>query len=145
VPAQERKPQDKKAQLRQQFPQNLWFWWLIFAVLVAWNLFAWWPGSQPEIVDIPYSTFLAQVRADNISKVHIIAEVITGEFVKSLLWPLPKHAPAKSSIAPSAWHQPSSPASPPLAGSDYLRLSGPLAAEGKDGGSTPEHGTWRDG
>ena len=71
---------------RQQLPQNLLFWWLIFAALLAWNLFAWWP-SQSDIVNIPYSTFLAQVRTDNVSKVHIVADDITGDFVRPLLWP----------------------------------------------------------
>jgi cell division protease FtsH len=74
---------------RQQLPMNLWFWWLIFGALVAWNLFAWWP-SQSDIVNVPYSTFLTQVRSDNVSKVHIVGDDISGQFVKPLLWPAPK-------------------------------------------------------
>ncbi|HJU10841.1 MAG TPA: ATP-dependent metallopeptidase FtsH/Yme1/Tma family protein, partial [Candidatus Binataceae bacterium] len=87
---------------RQQLPQNLWFWWLIFAALLAWNLFAWWP-SHSTFANIPYSTFLAQVTSNNISRVHIVGDNITGQFVKPLLWPPPKQGkqPAKSA-APQA-------------------------------------------
>jgi cell division protease FtsH len=96
---------------RQQLPQNIWLWWLIFAALMAWNLFAWWP-SQSSIVSIPYSTLLSQVRANNVSRVHIVGDDITGEFVKPLLWPAPKqnsttpaspHAAASSPL-PSTQH-----------------------------------------
>jgi cell division protease FtsH len=96
---------------RQQPPQNIWLWWLIFAALMAWNLFAWWP-SQSSIVSIPYSTLLSQVRANNVSRVHIVGDDITGEFVKPLLWPAPKqnsttpaspHAAASSPL-PSTQH-----------------------------------------
>jgi cell division protease FtsH len=96
---------------RQQLPQNIWLWWLIFAALMAWNLFAWWP-SQSSIASIPYSTFLSQVRTNNVSKVHIVGDDITGEFVKPLLWPASKqnsttpaspHAAASSPL-PSTQH-----------------------------------------
>ena len=69
-------------QTRQQLPHNLWLWWLIFAALLAWNFFAWWP-SQTIIVNIPYSTFLTQVRADNVSKVHIVGDDITGRICQT--------------------------------------------------------------
>jgi len=98
---------------RGQEPQpNLWFWWLIFAALLAWNLFAWWP-AQSSTVNIPYSTFLTQVRADNIAKVHIVADDISGEFVKPLLWPEPKQKsrpvtpnPSHASASSAASSQP---------------------------------------
>jgi cell division protease FtsH len=79
---------------------NLWFWWLIFAALLAWNLFAWWP-SQSYTVIVPYSTFLTQVRTDNIAKVHIVGDEISGEFVKPLLWPEPKQMARPVTVAPS--------------------------------------------
>ncbi len=78
---------------RQQLRQNLWLWWLIFASLLVWNLFAWWP-SRSSVVSIPYSTFLDQVRENNVSKVHIVGDDITGEFVTPLLWPTPSQPPA---------------------------------------------------
>jgi cell division protease FtsH len=90
---------------RQQLPPNLWFWWLIFAALLAWNLFAWWPSQSPATVTIPYSTFLTQVRTNNVAKVHIVGDDISGEFVKPLLWP-----ESKQTARPSAAPSPGSPA-----------------------------------
>src|SRR5271154_1474717 len=54
-------PQDPKGRdstpgTRNQIPFNLYFWWLIFAGLMIWNLFTLWP-RQHTIADIPYSTF----------------------------------------------------------------------------------------
>src|SRR5690349_18170967 len=94
---QRQSPQDPAP--HQQLPQNIWLWWLIFAALMAWNLFAWWP-SQSSIVSIPYSTFLSQVRTNNVSKVHIVGDDITGEFVEPLLWPAPK----QNSTTPASPH-----------------------------------------
>jgi cell division protease FtsH len=73
---------------------------LIFAGLLAWNLFAWWP-SQTNTVNIPYSTFLAQVRTDNVSKVHIVGDDISGDFIKPLLWPEPQQKAEAGKSAPS--------------------------------------------
>ncbi len=89
-------PQDPDT--RQQLSPNLWFWWVIFTALLAWNLFAWWP-SQSSTVTIPYSTFLTQVRTNNVSKVHIVGDDISGELIKPLLWPEPKQT-ARSTAAP---------------------------------------------
>jgi cell division protease FtsH len=83
---------------RPQLP-NLWFWWLIFAALLAWNFFAWWP-SQSDTVTIPYSTFLTQVRADNVIRVQVVGDEISGELVKPLLWPHPTQT-AQPKAAPS--------------------------------------------
>jgi cell division protease FtsH len=84
-------------------PQNLWFWWLALTALLIWNAIALWPRSTPE-VDVPYSTFLEQIRADNVSKVHIIGDGITGSFVKPLLWPpaTPAATPAPEAHASAA-------------------------------------------
>ncbi len=87
--AGEERPQQGKPGLRQQLPQNLWFWWLVIGALVIWNVLSLWPQPSPE-VDIPYSTFLAQIRAGNVSKVHIVGDGITGAFVKPVLWPRPE-------------------------------------------------------
>jgi cell division protease FtsH len=57
-----------------------------------------WPTARAE-VDIPYTAFLAQVRADNIASIHIAGDQITGTFVKPLLWP-PSIPTAASSTSP---------------------------------------------
>jgi cell division protease FtsH len=96
----ERRQSPRGPDARQQLPMNLWFWWLIFSALLAWNLFAWWP-TQSSTVIIPYSTFLTQLRTDNVSKVHIVGDDISGEFVKPLLWPEPKQKARPLAAAPS--------------------------------------------
>jgi hypothetical protein len=45
MPGDERKSREKKPELHKQLPQTVWFWWLVFATLLAWNLFAWWPEA----------------------------------------------------------------------------------------------------
>ncbi|MFZ1122329.1 MAG: ATP-dependent metallopeptidase FtsH/Yme1/Tma family protein, partial [Candidatus Binataceae bacterium] len=80
--------------------QRPWRWWPILAALLIWDLILFWPRSHPE-VNIPYSTFLAQVRADNVVSVHIVGAAITGAFGKPILWPEPKPTTAsKPGIAP---------------------------------------------
>jgi cell division protease FtsH len=115
-------------QPRQQLPPNLWFWWFIFAALLAWNFFAWWP-SQTNVVNIPYSTFLAQVRADNVSRVHIVGDDITGDFIKPLLWPQAKQKSQPGS--PSASHPSASPG-------PSVKLRADSDTSGKAGGAADE-------
>jgi cell division protease FtsH len=124
MPGQERKPEDKIPQLRQQFPQNLWLWWLIFAALLAWNLFAWWPQAHSQTADIPYSTFVVQVRADNVPTVHMAGDVITGQFVKPLLWPPASQQGATSRETPGSSHTSAPPAPSPQPRSNAGSLSG---------------------
>ncbi|HEY2106271.1 MAG TPA: ATP-dependent metallopeptidase FtsH/Yme1/Tma family protein, partial [Candidatus Binataceae bacterium] len=101
--ATESGPQEpKKKQPGNQPANNIWFWWLILVALAVWNVIALWPRG-PELAAIPYSTFLEQIRAGNVSQVHIIGDRITGAFVKPLLWPKPRQpAPSKAEPAASA-------------------------------------------
>src|SRR5579875_2280148 len=91
---------------KNQPPGNLWFWWLILAALAVWNILALWPhGAQPA--KIPYSTFLSQVRDNNVSEVHIVGDDIRGDFVKPLMWPPASatsqaKAPLQSAASPQA-------------------------------------------
>lgn len=89
-------PQEPKRGPQNQLPSNIWFWWLILVALAVWNLLALWPRG-PELAEIAYSTFLAQVRVDNVSEVNIVGDGITGKFIKPFLWPKPKtHQAAKA-------------------------------------------------
>jgi cell division protease FtsH len=88
-----------------------WIWWPILLALLVWNVLLFWPVSQPE-VSLPYSTFLAQVRADNVAKVNISGDKITGSFAEPFLWPQPTPAPTpvaspQSSPSPTAAAGPS--------------------------------------
>lgn len=83
---------------------------------MIWNLLSLWPREH-TVAQIPYSTFLSQIRAGNVSQVHIAGESITGNFVTSILWPEPKeiaNESAKSGPAP----QPSASAKPPQTGTN---------------------------
>ncbi len=67
-------------------PAALKNWWLVLLVLLVWNAWLLWPRNEPE-VNIPYSTFLVQVQADNVSQIHIAGSAITGKFNDPLTWP----------------------------------------------------------
>ncbi len=96
------RPQGSKPGPHNQVPGNLWFWWIILAILAVWNILALWPHGK-QSAHIPYSTFLAQVRANNVSQVHIVGDSITGDFINPVLWPQPNQtAQAKPQPAPSA-------------------------------------------
>ena len=95
---------------RQTPPQGVWWWWLILTAFLIWNAISLWPRSKPEL-EIPYSGFVAQVRADNVAKVHIVGDSITGTFLKPVLSPAPKAAqPPKVEPAPAP--EPAVPAKP---------------------------------
>jgi cell division protease FtsH len=64
-------------------------WFLVWIGLMIWNLVALWPRGHPE-ARIPYTTFLAQVRAGNVAHVRIVAEEIGGSLVKPIPWPPPE-------------------------------------------------------
>jgi cell division protease FtsH len=120
---------------RQQLPPNLWFWWLIFAALLAWNLFAWWPSQSATTVTIPYSTFLTQVRTNNVAKVHIVTDDISGKFVKPLLWPEAKQT-ARPSAATSSGSPAPAPSTQPDSGSHGTGKA-PAAKSGPEAGAEP--------
>jgi cell division protease FtsH len=110
-------PQQQKKPAQQPGPspspwRDLIIWVLIPIFLIIWNVVALWPKAHPEVT-IPYTVFLAQVRSDNVAKVHVVGDAITGSFVKALAWPEPgngttssarsgKTQANKSTAAPSA-------------------------------------------
>jgi cell division protease FtsH len=62
------------------------FWWVVLLALFVWNAALFLQPSKPEAT-IPYSTFLEQVRAGNVSEVLIVGPQISGTFAKPILWP----------------------------------------------------------
>ena len=54
-------------------------WWVVMLVLIAWNVYAFWPHTQPQI-SLPYSSFVDQVKADHVKAVQISGSSIKGEF-----------------------------------------------------------------
>ncbi len=81
-------------------------WWIILVGLLAWNVYAFWPRSQPDI-NLPYSSFLDQVKADHVQSVQISGSSINGQFTQplqmSVLIPVPTSTPGPTpSGTPSA-------------------------------------------
>ena len=101
----------------QQAPRSIVVSWLIMLVLLVWNVWMFRPVTRPEVT-IPYTTFLDQVRADNVAGIRIVGAEIIGTFVKPLQWPkaTPAASPPAASEpkpAPTATPAPASSAAPP--------------------------------
>lgn len=82
-------------------------WWVVFAALIAWNVatFLGPHAAAPEA--IPYSSFVAQVRQNNVAAVHIVADQISGSFVHPYAEPVRNSAKLRAISG-----QPSTMASP---------------------------------
>ena len=111
MPSQQEKPQGRIPGQRRSPPQRPRFWWPILAAVLIWDLILFWPRSHPE-ASIPYSTFLTQVRADNIPNVHVVGASISGSFARPFLWPEPKPTTASK---PDSRESPSAKAEKPTA------------------------------
>jgi len=74
--------------------------WLLMLAMVVWDLAVLWPKTRAE-VSIPYSTFVDQVRTNNVTKVHIVGAEIRGTFTKPVLWPQPAPGSARPTSSPS--------------------------------------------
>jgi len=81
-----------------QKPNVNWFWWLVLIGLIVWNAWMFWPASSRPEASLPYSEFLAQVRASNVTSVQIAGDQITGKFERPIVWsqPTPGATPASS-------------------------------------------------
>jgi cell division protease FtsH len=76
------KNREQRSPLLQQQPRRpaAWWWAIIVAVLLAWNLIAFLSSRSTEIVTLPYSTFVQQVNAGDVTAVTISGTAITGTF-----------------------------------------------------------------
>jgi cell division protease FtsH len=95
--------------------------WLVMLALLLWNLVTFLPRARPE-VDLPYSAFISQVKAGNVTDVEIRGPAITGTLATPVLWPPAKEAPSPGpstvpttppSTAPAAASSTVHPAAPP--------------------------------
>jgi cell division protease FtsH len=94
-----RPPRPPQSPQSPQPPRGLSFLWLIWLGLIVWNVMTFWPRPHPE-ARIPYTTFLAQVRANNVAKVGIADDEISGSFVKPFVWPQPASGVSASGAVP---------------------------------------------
>ncbi len=77
--------QEQKEEAKSPFRKINYIWWLILIGLVIWNLMTFLPKVNRE-ANIPYSTFLEQVKEDNVSKIQIDGDKITGDFIRPFEW-----------------------------------------------------------
>ena len=78
-----------------------WVQWAIgLGLLLVWNLLLFMPSGTPSSVEIPYSDFVAQARANNVASVQFTGQTVAGSFVKAVQWP-PPGGPAASAPAAS--------------------------------------------
>jgi cell division protease FtsH len=119
MPSSDQKPSKPNQKPPPPDPQGLRrgliVWGLILMALMIWNAITLWPRVNPQ-VNIPYTTFIDQLHANNIAKVRISGAEITGKFIKPLLWPKPAPVSSKTKAAPtprSKAFEPPSPAPAP--------------------------------
>ena len=96
---QQEKPQRSMQGKPPPLPRGVMFWWLMSLALLIWYVVGLWPRSLPKAA-IPYSFFVAQVQENNVSRVHIAADVIEGKFVKRIVWP-PSESPTEPASKPT--------------------------------------------
>jgi cell division protease FtsH len=88
APQAPQQPELPRQQPKKKPPsqRSVLFWWLVTLILMIWNVMTFWPKGQSK-VEIPYTTFLAQVRDNNVTMVRISGDEITGSFAKGIQWP----------------------------------------------------------
>lgn len=77
---------DPSQQPENQMSRFSWLWWVALLALMIWNAVSLLPLGEPE-VDLPYSDFVAQIEADNVSTVTISGSDISGKFDEAVSWP----------------------------------------------------------
>jgi cell division protease FtsH len=74
-------------------------WWLIgIGLLLLWNLFSLPQNSRQA--ELPYSTFLQQVRDGNVASVHLVGSQITGTLKHPYALPAPAASPGRPASPP---------------------------------------------
>jgi len=63
-------------------------WWVVFFLLMAWNLWSFLP-KPTSAAALPYSAFVAQVTAGNVTQTRIVGDQISGVFGHAIPWPEP--------------------------------------------------------
>ena len=87
-----------------QTSRIVWLWWVMLLGLMLWNVISLWPRATPTVT-LPYTAFLAQVRADNVARVRLAGADISGDFVKPVRWP--ESTPSTPSSTPPPSQPPS--------------------------------------
>jgi cell division protease FtsH len=113
----------------------VYLWWALLALLLLLNLAA--PLHRPlaaQLVKIPYSAFIEQVKADNVAKVQIDGSAISGTFVSAVTWP-PASAPGPANHSGNSDASKAQVVSP----TDNAHRSAPAATSATKQGLTTAH------
>src|SRR5579885_2538233 len=84
-----------------------WVWWVVFAVLTAWNVLTFLVPRGPATITLSYSAFLTQVQAANVEKVTIAGQNASGQLKTAI--PIPGATPSPAAT-------PGQKARPPVSG-----------------------------
>ena len=84
-----------------------WVWWVVFAVLTAWNVLTFLVPRGPATITLSYSAFLTQVQAANVEKVTIAGQNASGQLKTAI--PIPGATPVPAAT-------PGQQARPPVSG-----------------------------
>ena len=129
-------------------------WWVLFAVLMAWNVYSFFPRHATEVA-LPYSEFLTQLAAGNVASTRIVGASISGTLKRALHWPAAQvpATPARSATpAASGASAPATPArrparaaAPQPASADYTKFRTDLSQRDRrpdaDGALRAQHVT----
>ncbi len=77
-----------------------WAWIAILVGLLAWNGFLLLGSAASQSVEIPYSDFFAQAKADNVAEVTLAGQAVTGTFRTAI--PDPSASPSAAPSGPTA-------------------------------------------
>ena len=84
--------------------RSVWIWWIVTMVILSlWNIYEF--PRPVTAVTIPYSTLLAEIRAGNVTSVHVTGDDVTGTFRRPFAPPSPAPSSA-ASPAPAATASP---------------------------------------
>jgi cell division protease FtsH len=86
---------------KSKTPRSPWTWWILLLGLIIWNLVLIFPKGQPQ-VELPYTSLLDQIRADNVAQVKIDGDKITGVLKQAISAPTPAVTPVATPTASSA-------------------------------------------
>src|ERR1700722_4364021 len=94
-------------QLKPPSQRSIWIWWAVtMGILLLWNIYTF-PRPVTQVT-IPYSALLTQIRAGNVTSVHVTGDDVTGTFRRPFTAP----SPAPSGAASPAPGGTASPAAP---------------------------------
>src|SRR5579883_607080 len=83
-----------------------WVWWVVFAVLLAWNAVTFLVPRGPATISLSYTDFLTQIESGNVAKVTISGQSVNGQLKKAIpvpgATPVPASTPGQKTAPPAS-------------------------------------------